>query len=391
MAVAPVRVGLLWHSASSGNLGVGALTLANIRIARDVAASLGLALKFTIIGMEDPEQAYVRDADVDSFPLNTRRLLSPSGCWAALGRVDCLLDIGGGDSFAEIYGPKRFGFLWLSKMMAAMRGKPLLLSPQTIGPFTKPAYKALAKLVLERATAVVARDQPSYDFLRALAPRANSILATDVAFALPFEDRSGERGGERVRVGVNVSGLLLRDAETGRNRFKLDFDYAVFVRTLIRELVGRPNTEVHLFAHATSVNDASDDDGAACDRLAGEFPGTVRVPDFPGPSEAKSYLSGLDFVVAPRMHACIGAISAGVPVVPVSYSRKFTGLFGTLGYPWLIPAQGMSTDEALAFVLDGFDRRAAVQQDVTKSMANVSSLLDHYRAELSRLFSQVRK
>ncbi len=32
------------------------------------------------------------------------------------------------------------------------------------------------------------------------------------------------------------------------------------------------------------------------------------------------------------MHACIAAFSSGVPVVPMAYSRKFEGLFGTIGY-----------------------------------------------------------
>ena len=36
-----ITIGLLWHSLNSGNLGVGALTLANASIARRVATELG--------------------------------------------------------------------------------------------------------------------------------------------------------------------------------------------------------------------------------------------------------------------------------------------------------------------------------------------------------------
>src|SRR3546814_2882687 len=104
------------------------------------------------------------------------------------------------------------------------------------------------------------------------------------------------------------------------------------MRAFVRGLTARKDVEVHLISHATSNRDVRDDDGQAADRFAAEFPGTIRVPDFAGPCEAKSYISSLDYLVAGRMHACIAAFSSGTPVMPVAYSRKFSGLFGTLGY-----------------------------------------------------------
>ena len=46
-----VRIGLLWHSVSSGNLGVGALTLGNIAIVRQVAERMGLVPHFVVMSM----------------------------------------------------------------------------------------------------------------------------------------------------------------------------------------------------------------------------------------------------------------------------------------------------------------------------------------------------
>lgn len=387
MALRPITIGLLWHSTSSGNLGVAALTVANIAITREVAAGMGLEPRFVIIGMRDGEQCYIDDPDVCSVVVDTRAMLKPSGIWAVLEGVDCVLDIGGGDSFAEIYGAKRFGFLWSTKIMAVARRKPLLLSPQTIGPFTRQPYKLLARIALERAQAVVARDRKSFDFLRALAPRAKATLATDVAFELPYQDRSGERKENVLRIGLNVSGLLLHDAETGRNRFGLGFDYAALTRRLLTALSERPSVEIYVFAHVAARQVPTDDDGRACDRIAQEFPAVRRVPDFRGPSEAKSFMSGLDFVIAGRMHACIGALSAGVPVVPIAYSRKFSGLFGTLGYDWMVPATGMATEEAAAYVLDCLDRREELKADLNRSLESVSGLLDAYRAQLAELLA----
>ena len=68
--------------------------------------------------------------------------------------------------------------------------------------------------------------------------------------------------------------------------------------------------------------------------LRARYPRAIVAPAFRTPVEAKSYIAGMDFFAGARMHACIAAVSSGVPVYPLAYSRKFNGLFvETLGYP----------------------------------------------------------
>lgn len=383
-----IRIGLLWHSVSSGNLGVGALTLGNIALVRDVAGRMGLRPEFVVMGMRDGDSTRLLEGEVETFVIDSRSLISPRGFWRALGSIDCVLDIGAGDSFAEIYGARRFGFLWLTKMLTVARGVPLVLSPQTIGPFTHPVYRRLGAMALRRSAAVLARDQQSLDVARAMAPRSRTELAVDVAFVLPFVDRSAERGGAKLRVGINASGLLFHQAETKANRFGLSYDYAVFTRKLLSALTSRDDVEVHLVPHATSGGDPTDDDERLALRLAEEFPAAVRVPNFSGPSEAKSYISSLDFLVAARMHACIAAFSSGTPVVPVSYSRKFSGLFGLLDYDHVLPMQGVTEDGAIRQVLNALENRAELGRMEASGMKKVDALLNVYRSALRDVFSK---
>jgi polysaccharide pyruvyl transferase WcaK-like protein len=383
----PIRVGLLWHSVQSANLGVGALTLANIALAREAARDVGLRPDFVIVGMrDDGSRAYPGMEATERLGLDFGRLISPTGCWARFATLDCLLDIGAGDSFADIYGGKRFFFLWWTKMLAIARRRPLLLSPQTVGPFERRLSRRLAGLALARSDAVVTRDQESLSVVRALAPRARAVTSVDVAFALPHEDRSALRGGARLRVGVNVSGLLHAEAESGRNRFGLQADYAQMMRRCLAELAARRDVEVHLICHVRGSTAGADDDEPIARRLAAEFPGAVLAPRFEGPSEAKSYISSLDFLVAARMHACIAAYSTGVPVVPIAYSRKFSGLFNLLGYRWLVPERGVDACEATQFIMDCLARRADLSNDISEGLARVESLLEAYRDELRRFF-----
>lgn len=385
-----INIGLLWHSTRSGNLGIGALTVGNLAIVRAAAAAAGVKPRFTIIGSREAGAPYVSGDDISVLELDTRTLLSPGGYWKTLGGLDCVLDIGGGDSFADIYGAKRFGFLWLTKMAAIARGKPLLLSPQTIGPFERQPFRALAGFAMGRAAAIVARDPLSFDVARKMAPRARVVQSVDVAFALPYTPRPRRSDG-RIAVGVNVSGLLFNGGYAGGNEYGLDADYPALTRAFIAEMAARDDVALSLVCHVNAPHLPRDDDGAVADLLAAEFPGAERVPDFASPSEAKSYISGLDFLVAGRMHACIAAYSSGVPVVPIAYSRKFAGLFeGMLGYPHLVPVKGLDTQGALALLRDRFARRADLADEIAAGNAGVAAALDRYRAELARLFSRLR-
>lgn len=379
-------IGLLWHSPNSANLGIGALTLGNIALARRAAEGAGVTPEFEIIGFADPGKAnYVESADVRVTPLSGKAMLPGGGLWEALRRCDVVLDIGGGDSFTDIYGAKRLGFLMTSKLAARLLGKPLVLSPQTIGPFDKPWARLLAAYVLGRAQKIFARDPQSLAALRELAPDAQGALATDVAFAMPFER---VEHGPGVHVGINVSGLLFNGGYTGKNEFGMDIDYASFTRQLIAALLERGDVTVHLVPHVLSDEMPQDDDRGAIRTLAQEFPRAIAAPDFTGPIEAKSYIAGLDLLVGGRMHACIAAHSSGVAVVPVAYSRKFSGLFeGILDYPHIVPVKGLATDDAVTFVIDAFERRAELAAACEASRPRVDDLLNGYVAALEPIFA----
>lgn len=358
-------------------------------IIRQELAKLGITPHLTVIGMRDNHgEAPQSDQSVDVFVIDGRSILSPSGYWKLLGALDCVIDIGAGDSFSQIYGPKRFAYLWTTKALALLRRVPLVLAPQTVGPFTGLVYRKLAKIVMERAQYVVARDGQSFAITEKIAPGATVGLATDVAFELPFVRPSRHKNCEDLRIGVNVSGLLYRQAETGENRFGLSYNYATFVHALLERLLDLPGAKVQLIAHANSRTDPGDDDGALADRLATVYPGVERVLDFPDARAAKSYISGLDFLIAGRMHACIAAFSSGVPVIPTAYSRKFSGLFGSLGYGRIVTEQGFTQDEAVEFVLAQIAMRELLKTEISAAMDDVSSRLGVYRMALRSLFER---
>ena len=376
----PVTLALVWHQMNSDNLGVGALTLANLAILRAAARDAGREVRFLIVGWRDPRPWYETPGDVENVPIRTRHLVSPRGDFAdAIRRADAVFDIGGGDSFTDIYGAKRFLTGWVTKLRTVQAKKPLVLCPQTIGPFETGWSRRLATYVMNRSAAVVSRDALSTAFLDDLGIRTRILEATDVAMRLEHRPPA-PRTDDRIRVGLNVSGLLMAGGHTQDNQFDIRLDYPALIRDIIRFFQGREGVELHLVGHVQSETQPVEDDQRAGAALAAEFPGTVLAPVFASPVEAKSYIAGMDFFMGARMHATIAAFSTGVPVIPMAYSRKFRGVFATLGYDHVADMKSEDAGAILARIRAGFANRAALTREVTEAMTRVDARLDAYQA-----------
>lgn len=383
-----LKVALLWHSVNSDNLGIGALTASHLAILDNVARELGVGVSYKVIGWRDPAPAYIARPDVSAVPLRARDLVRPGGLYTALRQSDLVLDISAGDSFADIYGARRFALNAISKAVALLARRPLVLSPQTVGPFERPWARWLAKMLMRRARTVVARDSLSTEFLQSFGLGGKLLEATDVAFRLPYEPPP-KRSDSAIRVGINISGLLFNGGYTGRNMFALACDYPAFARGLVSHFTSSPRCEVHLIGHVNSHENAIEDDYRVAEKLGAEFPAATVAPRFGDPSEAKSYIAGMDFFCGSRMHACIAAFSGGVPVVPIAYSRKFAGLFGSLGYTVISDCRSQSEAEVLETVVTAFNRRSELRNLLNEGRARADAKLTAYETVLRDALSEV--
>ncbi len=384
-----VRVGLLWHSANSDNLGIGALTVSNIAIVESAAKALGIPVAFDIFCWRDPGAMQINRPNVRIMQMGARELVNPRKLFSWVRNCDIVLDISAGDSFSDIYGARRFRFNVISKMAVLSARRPLVLSPQTIGPFERSWAKTAAKFLMRAAKVVLSRDRLSTDYVKSIGI-ARVIEATDVAFRLPYDELQ-RKDSKKIRIGLNISGLLYNGGYTQSNMFGLKDDYKTLARGLISKLSSRPDCEVHLVAHVISDRFETEDDYRVNHVLAKEFPGIVVAPRFVTPSEAKSYIAGLDFFAGSRMHACIAAFSSGVPVVPMAYSRKFAGLFGTLGYHTVADCKTQTAEEIIQIVVDALANRDTLKIDVDRGRALAVQKLDVYENVLSQLIATAGK
>lgn len=287
-------------------------------------------------------------------------------------QADFVLDIGQGDSFADIYGKQRFDRINSAYKNGRIFQKPYCILPQTIGPYSDVAIRKEAIKSIKNCHCVMTRDKQSYDYVKDLLPNKDVYEIIDVAFFMPYIKKSFS--AEHVHVGLNVSALLWHGGYTRDNQFGLKDDYQKVVRVVVDYFLAISNVILHLVPHVVGGERSIENDYAVSYDLCEEYdsPQLVLAPLFLDPIIAKGYISGLDFFMGARMHATIGAFSSNVPVVPMAYSRKFNGLFfDTLNYHHMVDLRKDTKEQILENVSNSFNNRALLKEEIGHAMNTV--------------------
>lgn len=277
--------------------------------------------------------------------------------------ADFILDIGQGDSFADIYGKRRFDWIFSQYRLGIKYKKPYCILPQTIGPFKDVSIRTQACKGINYAQCVMVRDKQSYGYVKELLPDKPITEIIDVAFFMPFKRK--EFNKDFVHVGLNVSALLWHGGYTRDNQFGLKVDYPSLVRSIIDYFLEQANVKVHLIPHVVGSERHVENDYAVSFDLCEEYshPNLILSPLFLDPIVAKSYIAGMDFFMGARMHSTIAAFSSEVPVFPMAYSRKFNGLFtDTLQYPYMADMKMQSNAEILTNVKQCYAKKDKLKE-----------------------------
>ncbi len=303
-------------------------------------------------------------------------------------RADFILDIGQGDSFSDIYGEKRFRIIDRIHRIALRYKKPYCILPQTIGPFSEQIVRNRALKSILGAKLVMPRDNQSLQWLLSNTNNDCYQEYIDVAFFLPFEKM--EFSHNYYNVGINVSALLWHGGYDGNNQFGLKADYKSLIKELIDSFLSKENIIVHLIPHVVEQERGVENDYAVCYDLWRLYKNhrLVIAPFALDPISIKNYISGMDFFMGARMHSTIAAFSSGVPVIPMSYSRKFNGLFcETLNYNYIVDLKQQSNNDIVGTIISYFKDREVLKNEIDNCLRTIIDEKKHLIVEdLNRFF-----
>lgn len=325
-----------------------------------------------------------------------RRAIKRSTPWIkTVAEADLVGTVHGGDSFSDIYGLRRLIEIFLLEMTIVFVRGSIVQFPQTYGPYKTASSRWMARRLLRRSSIIVARDKESRQIARELAPEHDIQLSPDVAFSLepirPAQIALDPPLGQPLSapvIGLNVNGLMYNGGYTGKNMFGLKMEYRTFLPQLVEALLREHPGELWLIPHtfAPDGDVESDPESSRILRasLAPELQRRIRIVSHPYDQyEIKGVIGQCDFFVGSRMHACIAALSQGVPCVGVAYSMKFAGVFESVGMEsWVVDGRKVTNDEAVARVMECFRSRQTVR-------TGLAARAEEARRQLRQVFREL--
>ncbi|MFT5735065.1 MAG: colanic acid/amylovoran biosynthesis protein [Planctomycetota bacterium] len=334
------------------------------------------------------------------------RLGLPNAGVRAMKRASAILDLSGGDSFTDLYGRQVFETVSLPKRLSLDLGVPLVLLPQTYGPFIDPGMRSEAADLCRGASSAWARDARSYEVLKSLLGESfneeRHRLGVDVAFGMRPRRRKGgisadldrwvqerdESGGPPV-VGINVSGLVWGSPDRAKG-YGFILDYRSLVTRLLNWLLTTTNVKIALVPHVIEPEGHYESDPGASKELFGTLSPphkervTVLSPPYE-PAEIKHEISRLDWFNGTRMHATIAALSTGVPASAIAYSPKFLGVFEIADQSkGVADPTTLQEDEALQILQSSYESRAESKANLAVALPRIESTVN---AQLQTILS----
>ncbi len=355
--------GVFGTAPDTGNLGVSALChgavsgiLRVIPQADVIVFDHGRGLRPSTIEFEGKEHPFQLCGAV-----NSRRFYRPECLWnirlqARLGRksnpaakvlaeATAILDVTAGDSFTDLYGQRAFEGALLRKTMALENNRPLILLPQTYGPFRSKSNEQRAAEVVKRCSMAWARDLRSFEILKELlgSDFDESIhhAGVDLAFGLEtkkpkegltleFQEWSARADGKPL-IGLNVSGLIYNQPEVARSHYGFKIDYRRTLETFINRFLDETGGQVCLVPHVLTEAFPESDCKAAEELrliLPQQHADSIFVlPPVYSHEEIRWFISKMDWFCGTRMHSTIASICAGTPTTTICYSDKAQGVF----------------------------------------------------------------
>lgn len=388
-----LKIGLFGLYHNNANLGCAALAYSFFRVLSESLLECDRKADVTIYMWSKKKEVEYPETEYENinFKIVTFFIKEPLSMLNMLKDIkknDIFFDFTGGDSFSDIYGANRFIKSTFIKSYVIAKNKVLVLGPQTYGPYKGKWVEKWAANVLNNSAKAFARDESSCE-------RANKIskkeikLSSDVAFLLPYDIDKYKVESEKVKVGINISGLLTAGGYTVNNDFNLIVNYKEYTERLIESLLAVGKYEIYLIPHVIGNRSSNhcENDLYVCDKLIEKFPSCNLSPIFKTPMDAKSFISKMDVFTGARMHSTIAAFSTGVATIPFSYGLKFEGLYGGEGYNYCISGKELSTDEAvdltMKYIVDYEQLKEATIKPVERMKNKLKFFSDYLREIIS--------
>ena len=162
--------------------------------------------------------------------------------------------------------------------------------------------------------------------------------------------------------------------------FGLKTNYRELIDGIVDYLMKDEGVLVLLVPHVLAPSRTVEDDPNACwqlyEKLSEKYSGRIFLTKGNYNHNNIKYIIGLcDFFIGSRMHACIAALSQSIPAVGIAYSKKFHGVFESVGLGDCVADayQCSNNSELLSIVEAAFEKRDQTRKHLDRVIPQIKA------------------
>lgn len=329
-------------------------------------------------------------AEKELARLGIHRVISPQGgvkkklkyfLWSLLPRtrrmrsgvvlesdVDVVVDASG-FAYGDFWGAKKAKSRLHNRLPKwQARKTPLVMMPQSYGPFTDPAFEQVLKPALSYASYVGVRDSVSKANLDVLS--AGSALKPDISFSLPVGKTEA----------ASAYALFIPNTKV--------LDSNTVSREVYQEMA---DAFVRAAEQANLVPKFLNHEGAKDLALCEEFSGgRAEVLDPRDAKKIKALIAGADFVFSSRYHGVVSSLAAATPVSVFGWSHKYQELMADFEQSaWICESPEMAIEKMS--LMGNVDALAAFRNEVSAKLPGVQNELAQMWAAIKASLAELSK
>ena len=217
--------------------------------------------------------------------------------------------------------------------------KPLVMFPNSVGPFKTRLGLLMSKLALNNFDALIVRDSVSFNSMKKLGVVPEMKLTSDAALLFSADSRVPVQKFSSPSIGVSIGVYSQSLSEEDFQKFLSENAKA------LDRIVELYDLDVCFFPHFLSGFE--NDDFEVSKIVMGKMKNSDRARVFKIDSldEFKLCLEQMELLLSSKMHPMVLATSGYVPTVCIAYDHKQTGFLRDLGLTeYLIPLKDLDSE-----------------------------------------------
>jgi colanic acid/amylovoran biosynthesis protein len=264
----------------------------------------------------------------------------------ALDEADLIISLGGGylNGTDTLAGNLNIRYILLPIKLAEIIHKPVIMAPQSFGPFGNDYQRNAVRSALNRCQLILVREDTSYKLLKSIGVQEKlTKRLTDAGFAFDVDTKPKKAmPHQRMQIGITARAWMKTKKQELYEQALAEFIYTVCAKY---------QANIMLIPQVTS--DIYQDDDRIVERRIAQLVEKLnteveQIEERPNHHQLKQYYEELDFTIGTRFHSVIFSLTSYVPAIAIEYEHKTSGIMHDLGLDkWVIGIEDVTAVKLL--------------------------------------------